>query len=273
MICCVLDTSAILQRFQPTSLNAAYFIDTLYKNKKIELDLPIVCIPETIQQFYNSHRKSQFSGAAMSIVERQGLIGRFKKDIKDGLLVKYPAPDSLFARAEEIYNVSFTISPMGAEPINMADMLVIATALEMKSIPKKYVEEVYLFSSDPHLLDVANRLGIISYDPKFINIDRLPRCFCRRVYMRRRARLKVTCRHCKDGSQYGPTYTRNICNHGLCIDMPVRKINQREKISLRIMHYRNPATVIDRNAVAVWIKNSRVGFKLEKQIDAASLLS
>lgn len=78
MICSILDASAILQRFQPTSPTAKCLIDVLYDNKKIELDLPYVCISEVIQQFYNAHKISKNTATPMSDQERSDLINRLR---------------------------------------------------------------------------------------------------------------------------------------------------------------------------------------------------
>ncbi|PIQ90208.1 MAG: hypothetical protein COV71_05820 [Candidatus Omnitrophica bacterium CG11_big_fil_rev_8_21_14_0_20_41_12] len=261
---CVLDTSAILQRFQPTDQNAQYLIDVLYQNTKIELYIPYVCFSEVIQQFYNAHKKSQLTSTPMSITERSGLINRLRQDVKDGKLNPYPTEASLFARTEEIFNQSFTITARN-RVIDMADMLVIATGLELNSLSSS-AEETYIFSSDCHLFDVATALGIKCFNPRLVTVDQMPECFDRRMFKRNPVSLHAICKDCNTGDVYGSTRIIDICEYGICIEQPKKNINIGDRINFSISPGGSWKDADTRIGVAVRSENDRVGVLLEEPL-------
>ena len=266
---CVLDTNAILQRFQPSDKNAQNIIDAIYENKKIELYIPHICFSETIQQFYSAHKKSQTTSTPMSVTDRAALINRLRQDIKGNKINIYPTEQSLFARTEEIFTVSFS-TPRRSQSnryIDMADMLVIATALEFKNLSEQ-VEKVYIFSSDFHLLDTATALKLICFDPASpsTSIDRMPECFDRRMFKRNPVSLNTVCKDCETSDVYGSTKIIDICEYGLCIEQTKRNINIGDRISLSIPSFGNLKEDLVKTATAVRLENSKVGLSLEEPL-------
>lgn len=264
----MLDTNTLLQRFQPDNDRAKCVIDLLYQNKKVELHLPAVCFSETIQQFYYAHRDSQSDPDPISEQERDELVNNLMQDIKNKRLWLYPMTDSLFAKTTEIFNTSFVTPCKGREPICVIDMLVIAVALELKRLG---IVEVEIYSSDFHLCDTARAMGIDSYDPKTVCIDDLPSDINRRKVKRPVCELPIICNDLTSTSAraLGRTQTVNICEGGICIKHPNRKISRGDRLNLKILH--SEQQIFDGNGTVTWSDEEKAGIKVDQRIDISLL--
>jgi hypothetical protein len=277
---CILDTSAVLQRYQPDSQKDKNFIDALFENKKIVLFIPIGCVTETVQQFYNACKKGK-----INVAERTSLVNRLRQDIKDEVLVEYPAEKSLFAKTERVFEKSFSVGTKragkkGGHFITLGDILVIATAYELSSGKKKN-EEFCILTYDPHLYNTANVLGIKSYDPETDSIDKMPQEFCRRGHKREKYKLKVTGKNDTKDMTFSPTETIDICEDGICVKGIIG--SKGEILDLRLSTYdpKNPIEIHKDSGAIKWTdrvlkedgtQEERTGININSLINMKKLL-
>ena len=151
---CLLDSSSIIKRYKKEQ--GSQVIDHLFNEKDASISLPNICIPEVVATFYTIHLQKKINKQ-----ERDELKRIFVEDIQEYSILIYNIHDRNIIKTDEIFDVSFTISPKGKEPINAIDAIVISVALEMKASFK----EAYLFTSDTHMKKVAKQMGIIVKDP------------------------------------------------------------------------------------------------------------
>ncbi|MGB2706381.1 MAG: PIN domain-containing protein [Candidatus Omnitrophota bacterium] len=253
---CVLDTTAILQRYQPDSQKEKNFIDALCQNDNIGLFVPIACISEAIQQFFKAYKNGK-----ITIKERTELINRVRKDIKDKILFEHSANDSLFQKTKKIFSKSFFVPRRDEHKgfIDIADMLVIATALDLKK-GQKTNEEFCIVTSDLHLFDTASGLGIQCYNSEIDDIDKMPKEFCRRKHKRKDGKLKVTSKECeKPFLPLGVTETVNVCQKGLCIKKRDLRIRKSDVLNLAISTYdKEPRVIYKGNGMIMWIGKNKM---------------
>ncbi len=152
---CLLDSSSIIKRYKKEQ--GSQVVDALFSDKDVSISLPNICIPEVVATFYTIHLQRKINKQ-----ERDELKRIFIGDIHAYSTLIHNIHDRNIIKTDEVFDVSFTISPKGKEPINAIDAIVISIALEMKASLK----DAYLFTSDTHMKKVAKQMGIIVKDPE-----------------------------------------------------------------------------------------------------------
>ena len=164
---CVLDASALIKKYHKEK--GSEIVEALFEHKDSAIHLLNVAIPEVIGTFFRWQRKGQ-----LTPVNRNRLKEIFLEDVKSYKIAIHNINDRNIVETDNVWQTSIGVpaphyyTAQGKRktksPVGPIDVLVISVCRELRASYK----ECYLFSSDEHMLKVAEKLRISTYNPEKI---------------------------------------------------------------------------------------------------------
>ena len=179
---CVLDASALLKKYREET--GSDLIKALFNRTDCAKHILNVTIPEVTGAFVNWRLHKEIEPT-----DRENLIESFINDIRLYNVVVHNITHRNIVKTDDVWTKSITVKPssqpelekwidcplckksfvLKTKPMKLRvgpiDILVLSVCLELRA---SYGNNVYLFSSDGHMLKVANKLNIKTCDPEAI---------------------------------------------------------------------------------------------------------
>jgi len=163
----VLDASTLAKKYrQETGWD---IIQSLFRQKDCTLHILNITIPEIVGAFVRWELKSEIGQGKW-----EELKNLFIADITNYQLVIHNVTHRNIIKTDDVWKTSMPIKPTQYQGkrkprVGPIDVMVLSVVLELKTIYG--YSNVYLFTSDNHMLKVANRLKIKTCNPE---VDALP---------------------------------------------------------------------------------------------------
>jgi len=176
----VLDASSLAKKYRQET--GWEIIQSLFRSKECALHILNVTIPEIVGAFVRWELKGEIKKGRW-----KELKNLFTADIKNYRVVIHNITDRNIIRTDDVWEISMPINPAQSHEeekikcphcgkeittyrrkprISPIDVMVISVGLELKTIYG--YNNVYLFTSDNHMLKVADRLKIKTCDPESV---------------------------------------------------------------------------------------------------------
>lgn len=271
---CILDANTVIKYYidLPGSDIVKYLID---ESPPALIYVTSVQVAEVISVFYKFCREGAFSEDT-----RTEYIDTFLTDIKEREIIVYD-----FVREHildfPVYEAITKTKPPNLRPervfipefggfVNelkdIADTGDAIMLLVMREAHLMADKKCYLFTSDGHVLRVADILGLKAYNPVVMTRDDIPPELDRREHKRRKSSLQVICKDCNnDAISFGSTRTIDICEGGVCIRQPSTKLAYTNRVNLVIHNYANEP-IIKQIGTVTHIRDDRVSLKFDAPV-------
>lgn len=168
---CVIDASALIKKYRDEA--GSETIKILFNREDCALHVLNVAIPEVVGTFFSWQLET-----GLKPKQTGKLKGLFIQDIEEYNVVIHNINDRNIIGTDKIWEASLLVpkptytngegKTKFKQRVGPVDVLVLSVCQELK----KSYGRVYLFSSDEHMLNVAEKLGINIYDPEAVS--RLP---------------------------------------------------------------------------------------------------
>jgi hypothetical protein len=182
---CVVDTSALLKKYRDEA--GTEIMRTLFNREDCAIHVLNVSIPEVTGAFV----RWQLDGT-LNPVQRDELLKLFIEDIKEYRVIIHNVTHRNIVKTDDIWDNSISVQPPKqpgisrqvkcpkcgqsfSENVNIynrrigpVDVLVLSVCSEIQ----KAYGKAYLFSSDGHMLNIAQKLGMKIHNPE--TLHRLP---------------------------------------------------------------------------------------------------
>ena len=168
---CIVDASALIKKYH--NEKGSEIVGALFEHNDTSIHLLNVAIPEVIGTFFRWQLKGK-----LNPTRRNRLKAIFLEDVKSYKVIIHNINDRNIVETDNVWQTSILVpqpyyytaknKKQNKLRIGPVDALVISVCRELHFSYRK----VYLFSSDEHMLKVANKMAIETYDPE--SIQRLP---------------------------------------------------------------------------------------------------
>ncbi len=273
---CLLDTNAIVKYYHTEvgSNIVQYLFD---KSPSAQINIINLHIPEVVSVFHKLHAKSLITGQA-----RDAAIDTFLKDVSNERILPYTCDGDDF---DEIHNNFYTVYKIPppvkkkryfqflggwiSELKDIADTLDVGMLTIMREI-KDSIGESYLFSSDGHVIKIAEAMGLPILNPERMSYDDIPTSINKRRSPRKKINLKVKCQEPETFTTILSTNTIDLCFSGACINYN-KKVDVGKKIVLKISDHKDKHSEATQDAEVVWAELGRrkIGVRFIEPITAA----
>jgi len=268
---CLLDADTVIKYY--IDFRGSEIVKYLFdESPTARIYVTSVQVAEVISIFYKSCRLGAFSET-----ERKEYIDTFLKDIKENKIIVYD-----YVREHlldfKVYETITHIRPPNLKPervyipefggyvselkdiADTGDTIMLMIMREAHLITDK---KCYLFSSDGHVLRVADALGLKAFNPLGMTFNDLPQDLDKRLHKRKKTSLQVICKDCNNESvSLGSTRTIDICEGGVCIKQPSTPLAHTNRVNLVIHNFANEP-IIKQLGTVTHIQDDKVSLKFD----------
>ncbi|MFC1781611.1 type II toxin-antitoxin system VapC family toxin [Planctomycetota bacterium] len=158
----ILDASALAKKYRKET--GWDIIQSLFRHKDCTLHILNITIPEIVGAFVRWEQSNEIAKGEWKVLK-----DLFIADINNYKLVIHNITHRNIIKTDDVWETSMPVKPtlyqgQRRPRVGPNDVLVLSVGLELKTIYG--FQNVYIFTSDNHMLKVADRLKIKTCDPE-----------------------------------------------------------------------------------------------------------